>query len=169
MVNGTKGGDKQKGIDVISPDRGENQREKSKVFPLLVSPYYTTPNYTQGHYSVCTDPALCGPLTDPGCMYTSYFTSMVTPEVKVEWSSNLRVEWSLEMGVERSSNLEAEWNLEQQKCEMGDPPTHSKSKLKSRLVLESLELSTYQVKMSSQVTIIVTVTCDHHIICHTLS
>ena len=63
----------------ISPDRGENQREKSKVSLLPVSPYYTTPDYTQGHYSVHTDPALHGPLTDPGCMYMSYFTSTVTP------------------------------------------------------------------------------------------
>ena len=62
-------------------------------------------------------------------MYVSYFTSMVTLEVKVGWSSDLRAEWSLEMGVERSSdlksrvewssNLEVGWNLEQQKCEMG--------------------------------------------------
>ena len=86
-------------------DRGENQREKSKVSPLPVSTYYATPNYDQGYYSVCTDPALCGPLTDPGCMYMSYFTSTVTSEVKVEQSSDLRVEW----------------NLEQQKCEMGCP------------------------------------------------
>ena len=68
----------------ISPDRGENQREKSKVSPLLVSPYYTRPNYNQGHYLVCTDPALCRPLTNPGCTYTSCFTSAVTPEVKVD-------------------------------------------------------------------------------------
>ena len=66
-------------------------------------------------------------------MYVSYFTSMVTPEVKVEWDSDLRPEWSLEMGVEWSSdlksrveqcsNLEVGWNLEQQKCEMGRPLT----------------------------------------------
>ena len=97
------------------------------------------PNYAQGHYSVHTDPALCGPLTDPGCTYASYFTSMVTLEVKVEWSSDLRVEWSLEMGAEQSSDLkvgaewssdlEVEWNLEQQKCEMGCPLTHSFSVL----------------------------------------
>ena len=58
---------------------------------------------------------------------------MVTLEVKVGWSSDLRAEWSLEMGVERSSdlksrvewssNLEVGWNLEQQKCEMGHPLT----------------------------------------------
>ena len=98
-----------------------------------MSPYYTTPDYTQGHYSVHTDPALCRPLTDPGCTHTSYFTSMVAPEVKVEWSSDLRAEWSLEMGaewssnlksgVEQSSDLEVEWNLEQWKCEMGCPLT----------------------------------------------
>ena len=90
-----------------------------------MSPYYTTPDYAQGHYSVHTDPALCGPLTDPGCMYMSYFTSTVTPEVKVEQSSDLRVEWSLEMGTEQSSDLEVEWNLEQWECEMGHPLTQA--------------------------------------------
>ena len=54
----------------LSPDRGENQRKKSKVSPLLVSPDYTTLNCTQGHYSVCTGPVLCGPLTNSGCMYS---------------------------------------------------------------------------------------------------
>ena len=118
---------------ITQADRGENQREKSKGFPLLVSPYYTTPDYDQGYYLVCTDPALHRPLTDPWCTYTSCFTSMVIPEVKVERSSDLRVEWSSEMGVEQSSDsksrpdqssdLEAEWNLEQQKCEMGHPLT----------------------------------------------
>ena len=44
---------------------------------------------------------------------------MVTPEVKVAWSPDLRVEQSLEMGVEWSSDLEVGWELEQQKCEMG--------------------------------------------------
>ena len=88
-----------------------------------MSPYYTTLDCAQGHYSVCTDPALCRPLTNSGCMYTSYFTSMVTVEVKVEQSSNLRAEWSLEMGVEWSSDLEVGWNLEQQRCEMGHPLT----------------------------------------------
>ena len=92
---------------ITQADRGENQREKSKVSPLLVSPYHTTPDYAQGHYPVCTDPALHRFLTDPGQMYASYFTSMVTLEVKVEWSSNLRVEWSLEMGAEWSSNLKS--------------------------------------------------------------
>ena len=92
---------------------GENQNENSKVSPLPVSPYYTTPDCTQGHYSVYTDPALCGPLTDSGCTYVSYFTSMVTLEVKVEWSSYLRAEWSSDIGVEWSSDLEVEWNLEQ--------------------------------------------------------
>ena len=81
-------------IKGISLDRGENQREKSKVSPLLVSPYYTTPSYAQGHYSVCTDPALHGPLTNPGCTYMNYFTTTVTPEVKVKWSSDLRAERS---------------------------------------------------------------------------
>ena len=80
-----------------------------------MSPYYTTPNYAQGHYSVCTDPALHSPLTNPKCIYMSYFTFTVTLEVKVEWSSDLR--------VERSSDLEAEWNMEQWKCEMGHPLT----------------------------------------------
>ena len=46
---------------------------------------------------------------------------MVTLEVKVERSSNLRVEWSSEMGAEQSSDLEVGCNLEQQKCEMGCP------------------------------------------------
>ena len=58
-----------------------------------------------------------------GCTYTSYFTSMVILEVKVEQGSDLRVEWSLERGAEQSSNLEVEWNLEQRKCEMGCPLT----------------------------------------------
>ena len=76
---------------------------------------------------------LCRPLTDSGCMYASYFTSVVTPEVKVEWSSDLRVGWSLEMGAEQSSDsnsrvgqssdLGVGWNLEWQKCEMGRPLT----------------------------------------------
>ena len=48
---------------------------------------------------------------------------MVTLEVKVELSSNLRVEQSLERGAEQSSDLEVEWNLEQWKCEMGCPLT----------------------------------------------
>ena len=78
-------------------------------------PYYTTFNCAQTYYLVHTDPTLHGPLTDSGCMYASYFTSAVTPEVKVEQS--------LEMGAERSSNLEVGWNLEQQKCEMGHPLT----------------------------------------------
>ena len=66
-------------------------------------------------------------------MYASYFTSVVTPEVKVEQISDLRAERSLEMGVERSSNsksgaersstLRVGWNLEQWKCEMEHPLT----------------------------------------------
>ena len=104
-------------IKGISPDRGENLREKSKVFPLPVSPYYTTLNCAQTHYLVHTDPMLHRPLTDSGSMYASYFTFMVIPEVKVEWSSNLR--------VEQSSDLEVGWNLEQWKCEMGHPLTAS--------------------------------------------
>ena len=53
--------------------------------------------------------------------------------MKVEQSSDLRAEWSSEMGVERSSDsksgvgqssdLGVGWNLEQQKCEMGCPLT----------------------------------------------
>ena len=80
-----------------------------------------------------TDPMLHGLLTDSGCMYASYFTSAVTPDVKAEQSSDLRVEWSSEMGAERSSHLKSRvgqssdlgvgWNLEQQKCEMGCPLT----------------------------------------------
>ena len=85
------------GCTVTQADRGENQREKSNVSQLPVSPYYTTLDYTHGHYLVCTDPALCRPLTDSGCMYVSYFTSTVTLEVKVEWSSDLRAEQSLEV------------------------------------------------------------------------
>ena len=93
-------------------------REKSLRFsPLPVSPYYTILDCTQGHYSVHTDPALCGPLTDSGCMYAGYFTSTVTPEVKVEQISDLK------SGVEWSSDLELGWNLEQRKCEMGCPLT----------------------------------------------
>ena len=91
----------------ILPDRGENQREKSKVSPLPVSPYYTTLDCTRTNYLGCTDPTLRGPLTDSGCMYASYFTSTVTLEVKAEWSSD----------------LEVGWNLEQQKCDMGHPLT----------------------------------------------
>ena len=118
-------------IKGISPDRGENQREKSKVSLLPVSPYYTTLSCDRTHYLVHTDPTLWGPLTNSGCMYASYFTSTVTPEVKVERSSDLRGKWSSDMGVERSSNsksgagwssdLGVGWNLEQRKCEMGCP------------------------------------------------
>ena len=92
------------GYAVTQADRGENQREKSKVSPLPVSPYYTTLSCTWTHYLVRTDPMLHRPLTDSGCTYASYFTSTVTLEVKVERSSDLWAEWSLEMGVERSSN-----------------------------------------------------------------
>ena len=56
-------------------------------------------------------------------MYASYFTSTVTLEVKVEWSSDLRAEQSSEMGAEQSSNLEVGWDLERRKCEMGHPLT----------------------------------------------
>ena len=74
---------------------------------------------------------LRGPLTDSGCMYASYFTSVVTLEVKVEQSLEMGAERSLEMGAERSwemgaersSDLEVEWNLEQWKCDMGHPLT----------------------------------------------
>ena len=100
-----------------------------------MSPYYTTLGCAWTHYLVHTDPTLCGSLTDSGCMYASYFTSVVTPEVKAEQSSDLRAERSLEMGVEWSfdsksragwsSDLGVGWNLEQQKCEMGCPLTVS--------------------------------------------
>ena len=73
-------------LTVTQADRGENQREKSKVSPLPVNPCYTTLNCTWTHYLVHTDPMPYGPLTDSGCMYASYFTSMVTSEVKAEWS-----------------------------------------------------------------------------------
>ena len=63
-------------------DRGENQREKSKVSLLPVSTYYTTLSCTRTHYFVHTDPMLHRPLTDSGCTYTSYFTSTVTLGVK---------------------------------------------------------------------------------------
>ena len=109
------------GYTVTQADRGENQREKSKVSPLLVSPYYTTLSHAWTHYLVRTDPMLHGPLTNSGCTYASYFTSAVTPEVKVERSSDLRVERSLEMGVEWSSDLGVGWKLEQWKWEMGCP------------------------------------------------
>ena len=79
---------------ITQADKGENQREKSKVPPLPASPYYTTLDYDQGHHSVHTDPALHGSLTDPGCSYPSCFTSKAAPEVKVEWSSNLKAGWS---------------------------------------------------------------------------
>ena len=80
-----------------------------------MSPYYTTLDCAQTHYLVHTDLMLHGPLTDSGCTYASYFTSVVTLEVKAERS--------LEMGVEWSSDLEVGWNLEQRKCEMGHPLT----------------------------------------------
>ena len=116
-------------IEGISPDRGENQREKSKVSLLPVSPYYTTLSCTWTHYLVHTDPTLHGPLTDSGCTYASYFTSAVTPEVKVERSSEMGVEWSSDSksGVGWSSSLGVGWNLEQQKCEMGCPLTTERS------------------------------------------
>ena len=56
-------------------------------------------------------------------MYASYFTSVVTLEVKVEQSLEMGAERSWEMGAERSSDLEVEWNLEQWKCDMGHPLT----------------------------------------------
>ena len=107
------------GCTVTQADRGENQsmnnwpkynkgdliwqrgkpERKSKVSSLPVSPYYTTLDCTWTHYSVRTDPTLCGPLTDSGCMYASYFTSMVTPEVKVEWSSEMGAEFQPRGGV----------------------------------------------------------------------
>ena len=108
-------------INGISPDRGENQREKSKVSPLPVSPCFTTLSCAWTHYLVHTDPMLRGPLTDSGCTYASHFTSAVTPEVEAEWSSDLRVEWSSDLGVG--------WNLEQRKCEMGHPLTLHQSDL----------------------------------------
>ena len=40
------------GYTVTQGDRGENQREKSKVSPLPVSPYYTTLSCTRTHYLV---------------------------------------------------------------------------------------------------------------------
>ena len=91
-------------IEGISPDRGENQREKSKVSLLPVSPYYTTLSCDRTHYLVCTDPTLHGPLTNSGCTYASYFTSTVTLEVKAEQSSDSRAERSSEMGMEQSSD-----------------------------------------------------------------
>ena len=65
-----------------------------------MSPYYTTLNCAQTHYLVCTDPTLRRPLTDSGCMYASYFTSVVTPEVKAEWSLEMGVEFQPRGGVE---------------------------------------------------------------------
>ena len=90
-----------------------------------MSPYYTTLDCAQTHYLVCTDPTLHGPLTDSGCTYASYFTSVVTPEVKAEQSSEMGAEQSsdLKSRVEQSSDLEVGWNVEQQKCEMGRPLT----------------------------------------------
>ena len=66
---------------------------------------------------------LCRSVTNPGCLYLSYFTSEAAPEVKVEWSLELRVEQSLELKVEQSSEVEVEWSSEWQKCEMGCPLT----------------------------------------------
>ena len=113
------------GYTVTRADRGENQTEKSKVFPLPVSPYHTTLNCTWTHNLGHADPMLCGPLTDSGCTYASYFTFAVTPEVKAEWSLEMGAEWSSDSksGAEQSSDLEVGWNLEQQKCEMEHPLT----------------------------------------------
>ena len=96
---------------------------------------------------------LHGPLIDSGCTYTSYFTSMVTLEVKAEQSSDLRVEWSSEMGAERSSDsksgagqssdLGVGWNLEQQKCEMGCPLTVMPIKIHGRDVNVMLKDTLY--------------------------
>ena len=129
---------------ITQADRGENQREKSNVSLLPVSPYYTTLGCTRTHYLVCTDPMLHGPLTDSGCTYAGFFTSVVTPEVKVERSSDLRAEQSSEMGAEqssdsksragRSSNLGVGWNLEQQKCEMGCPLTMDSDSVVDRVI-----------------------------------
>ena len=113
------------GYTVTWADRGENQREKSKVSILPVSPYYTMLSCARTHYLVHTDPMLRGPLTDSGCMCASYFTSTVTLEEKAEWSSDLRAEWSSnsKSRAEQSSDLGVGWNLEQRKCEMGCPLT----------------------------------------------
>ena len=80
-------------------------KEKCLRSPLPVSLYYTTLDYNQGHHSVPTNPALCGSLTDPGCLYLSCFTSKAAPEVKVEWSYDLRAEQSLEMRAEQSLEM----------------------------------------------------------------
>ena len=61
-------------------------------------------DYSQGHRSVHTDPALHGSLTDPGCWYASCFPF----ELALEQSLTLNVEWSLTWKAERSSDLEAE-------------------------------------------------------------
>ena len=84
-----------------SPGRGENQREKSKV-PPASEPYYTMLDYSQGHHSVHTDPALHGSLTNPGSLNNpGSFDWPWIPEANVEWISNMRVEQSLgRSGVE---------------------------------------------------------------------
>ena len=119
-----------------------------------MSPYYTTLSCAQTHYLVHTDPMLCGPLTDSGCTYTSYFTSTVTLEVKVEQSLEMGVEWSSDLksrvkqssdlksgaeqssnsksGAEQSSDLGVGWNLEQRKCGMGHPLTETVQYSKNR-------------------------------------
>ena len=96
-------------------------------------------------------------------MYASYFTSAVTPEVKAEWSSDLRVERSLEMGAEQSSDsksgagwssdLGVGWNLEQWKCEMGCPltpevKTWTQTMTPSRATMGLLEAIAHDVVMS---------------------
>ena len=64
----------------ISPDRGENQREKSKV-PTASEPvlYYA---WLQSGPSIGTHwPALHRSLTNPGCLYTNCFPSKAALEV----------------------------------------------------------------------------------------
>ena len=79
-----------------------------------MSPYYTTLSCAWTHYLVHTDPMLRRPLTNSECTYASYFASVVTLDVKVEWSLEMGVEQSsdLKSRVEWSSNLGVGWNLE---------------------------------------------------------
>ena len=80
-------------------------KEKFKVSPLLVSPYYTMPDYDQDHYSVCTDPALCGPLTKPGCRYELF-------HIYGNSRSESGIELWLESRVEFGNRSGAEFQLE---------------------------------------------------------
>ena len=102
---------------------------------LAYTPWQLEVNYIRRSVLHHPFPFSSHPLSSPIPVSTS-----LTPTIPVYLTlghvifSDLRTEWSSEMGVERSSNsksgaggssnLGVGWNLEQWKCEMGCPLTH---------------------------------------------